>query len=154
MSCPLSDAQAVTSCQPLGVSSGTNRLVTVVLTVANLDESFRPYTEGFGLDLHLDDHQGGEPWTTGHHAATSWTDGAFIHFAFYATKDGATSRGAQVAFTVDDLDVAHQRAVKAGAMVLHAPKLQPWGRSARSSDPDGHFVELTQSKESTAVART
>lgn len=126
------------------MSSGTNRLVTVVLTVADLDESVRIFTDGFGLDLHVDDHQGNEPWISGRHAATSWTDGAFIHFALYETKDGSTSRGAQVAFRVDDLDAAHQRAVAAGAIVLHAPAPQPWGRSARYADSDGHVIELTQ----------
>jgi predicted enzyme related to lactoylglutathione lyase len=132
------------SCETLKVTSGTDRLVTVVLTVADLDQSVRLFTEGFGLDLHLDDHQGDQPWITGRHAATSWTEGAFIHFALYETKDGSTSRGAQVAFSVDDLDVSHQRAVAAGAVVLHPPKSQPWGRSARYSDPDGHVIELTQ----------
>lgn len=121
-----------------------DRLVTVVLTVADLDESVRLFTEGFGLDLHLDNHEGDEPWTSGRHAATSWTEGAFIHFALYETKDGTTSRGAQVAFAVDDLDVAHRRAVAAGAEVLHEARPQPWGRSARYSDPDGHVIELTQ----------
>ena len=92
------------------MSSGTNRLVTVVLTVADLDESVALFTNGFGLDLHIDDHQGDEPWISGRHAATSWTDGAFIHFALYETKDGSTSRGAQIAFRVDDLDSARPAA--------------------------------------------
>ena len=118
--------------------------MTVVLTVVDLDESVRLFTEGFGLDLHVDDHQGDEPWINGRHAATSWTDGAFIHFALYETKDGFTSRGAQVTFRVDDLDAADQRAVEAGASVLHPPTPQPWGRSARYADMDGHVIELTQ----------
>ena len=126
------------------MSPGTNRLVTVVLTVADLNDSVRLFTEGFGLDLHVDDHHGDEAWISGRHAATSWTDGDFIHFALYETRDGSTSRGAQVAFRVDDLDAAHQRAVAAGASVLHPPTPQPWGRSARYADMDGHVIELTQ----------
>ena len=136
--------QATASCDNSPVASGTDRLVTVVLTVADLDESVRLFNQAFGLELHLDDHEGDEPWTSGRHAATSWTDGAFIHFALYESKDGTTSRGAQVAFTVDDLDAAHQRAIEAGAEVLHHPRPQPWGRSARYSDQDGHVIELTQ----------
>lgn len=126
------------------MSSATNRLVTVVLTVADLDESVTLFTNGFGLDLHIDDHEGDEPWISGRHAATSWTDGAFVHFALYETKDGSTSRGAQVAFRVDDLDTAHQRAIEAGAVVVHGPTAQPWGQSARYADSDGHIIELTQ----------
>lgn len=57
--------------------------------------------------------------------------------------DGTTTTGAQVAFRIDDL--AHQRATDAGARVIHAPRDQPWGRSARYSDLDGNVIELTQS---------
>lgn len=122
----------------------TDRLVTVVLTVADLDRSMALYRDGFGLDLHIGDHDGDDPWTSGRHAATSWTDGAFTHFALYATKDGSTTSGAQIAFRVDDLEQAHGAALAAGAQVLHGPIVQPWGRSARYGDPDGNVIELTQ----------
>ena len=126
------------------MNSNASRLVTVVLTVADLDQSASLYRDAFGLDLHINNHDGNDPWTGGRHAATSWADGAFVHFALYETKDGSTSVGAQVAFRVDDLDAAHRRAVEAGAPVVHAPKPQPWGRSARYADPDGNIIELTQ----------
>jgi predicted enzyme related to lactoylglutathione lyase len=122
-----------------------NRLVTVVLVVSDLDRAAALYTEAFGMEFHVDDHHGDDPWTTGRHAATSWTDGAFMHFALYASKDGEATRGAQIAFRVGDLDAAHRRAVAAGAEVLHEPKSQPWGSSARYRDLDGNVVELTQS---------
>lgn len=124
--------------------SNTVRLVTVVLTVADLDRSVSLYSEGFGLKFHVDDHEGDDPWTCGRHAATSWTDGAFMHFALYATKDGSTTSGAQIAFRVGDIEQAHADAAAAGAEVIHAPMAQPWGRSARYWDPDGNIVELTQ----------
>ena len=94
--------------------------------------------------LHTDDHAGGDRWISGRHAATSWTDGEFIHFALYASKDGAATAGAQVAFRVDDLAVAHARATAAGAEVVHPPRAQPWGHSARYRDFDGNVIELTQ----------
>ncbi len=122
----------------------TGRLVTVVLTVADLDRSLQLYSEGFGLEFHVDDHRGDDRWTSGRHAATSWTNGAFMHFALYATKDGSTTSGAQIAFQVDDIELAHTRACDAGAEVVHDPIAQPWGRSARYRDPDGNIVELTQ----------
>ena len=126
------------------MADNAHRLVTVVLTVANLDDAVHLYTTGFGLELHVDDHHGDDPWTSGRHAATSWTDGAFIHFALYETKDGPATTGAQIAFRVADLDEAHKRAISAGAEVLHEPKPQPWGRSARDRDLDGNVIELTQ----------
>ena len=87
----------------------SDRLVTVVLVVSDLDRAVKLYGAGFGLDLHVDDHHGDDPWTSGRHAATSWTDGAFMHFALYASKDGEVTNGAQIAFRVADLEAAHAR---------------------------------------------
>jgi predicted enzyme related to lactoylglutathione lyase len=120
------------------------RLVAVILQVADLDRAVELYRDGFGIDLHVSDHEGDDAWTSGRHAATSWTTGAFIHFALYATKDGTTTANAQVSFEVADLDGAHGRASAAGVEVVHGPKEQPWGRSARYRDLDGNVVELTQ----------
>jgi len=119
------------------------RLVTVVLSVSDLERSAAFYAEAFGLDLHASDHAGDDEWTRGAHAAISWTDGAFVHFALSAARPDRATRNAQVAFGVTDLDDAHRRAVDAGAEVLHPPRPQPWGRSARYRDPDGNVVELT-----------
>lgn len=122
-----------------------NRLVAVVFTVADLDRAAEVYRRAFGLDLHPADHAGDDRWTSGRHMATSWSDGAFMHFALYEAKDATTTSGAQVSFAVTDLDAAHRRAVAAGVEVIHEPKAQPWGRSARYRDADGNVVELTQS---------
>ena len=125
--------------------SDAPRLVTVVLTVSNLERAVLTYRDGFGLDLHIDDHEGDDVWTSGRHAACSWRDGAFLHFALYETKvETETTTAAQVALRVPDLDAAHERAVSAGVHVVHEPKLQPWGRSARYRDADGNVIELTQ----------
>jgi 4-carboxymuconolactone decarboxylase len=125
-----------------------NRLVTVVLEVADLERSARLYRDAFGLDLHLSDHEGGEHgsddrWISGAHAALTWTDGAFLHFALYQAT-GEPTRGAQLSFRVDDIRLAHDRAVTAGAEVAHEPRAEPWGTSARYRDPDGNVIELTQ----------
>jgi predicted enzyme related to lactoylglutathione lyase len=125
-----------------------SRLVTVVLEVADLDRSMALYRDGFGLDLHLSDHQGADHgvddrWVSGRHAAVSWTEGAFVHFALYEAKGPPTS-GAQISFRVDDIAAAHRAAVSAGAEVLHEPRTEPWGTSARYRDLDGNVVELTQ----------
>lgn len=46
-------------------------------------------------------------------------------------------------FDVDDLDVAFQRAVEAGAGTVAEPALMPWGeRVAQVRDPDGFVVNL------------
>lgn len=124
------------------------RLTTVVLEVSDLDRAAALYRDGFGLDLHESDHHGGEHgeddrWTSGRHCAISWEDGAFLHFALYQAKGEETSR-AQIAFTVPDVDAALTRALAAGAELVHRPRAEPWGRSARVRDFDGNVIELTQ----------
>jgi predicted enzyme related to lactoylglutathione lyase len=125
-----------------------NRLVTVVLEVADLDRSVGLYRDGFGLDLHIADHGGAshgddDRWISGRHAATSWTDGEYMHFALYEAKEAPTV-GAQVSFRVADIDAAHAAALRAGATALHDPRPEPWGISARYRDPDGKVIGLTQ----------
>ena len=124
-----------------------NRLVAVVVEVSDLDRSVRLYQDGFGLDLHESDHdKTGDRWIGGRHAATSWADGAFLHFALYQAKADGPTKGVQIGFAVADIDSAHPRAVAAGAIVVHEARDEPWGRSARYRDFDGNVIELTQRK--------
>lgn len=74
----------------------------VVIEVKDLDRPTRLYTKGFGLALHSSDHEGGQRdekdrWISGGHAATTWTDGAFLHCALYESKAERTS-GGQLSF--------------------------------------------------------
>jgi catechol 2,3-dioxygenase-like lactoylglutathione lyase family enzyme len=124
------------------------RLVTVVLEVTDLDRSLCLYRDWLGIELHLSDHEGGghgdaDRWISGRHAATTWTEGAFLHFALYQSKGDRTS-GAQLSFEVADLRVAHAGAGAAGVEVLHEPRQEPWGISARYRDFDGNVIELTE----------
>jgi predicted enzyme related to lactoylglutathione lyase len=126
------------------------RLVLVVLEVADVDRSAALYRDGFGIDLHVGDHEGGDHgegdrWTSGHHAAYSWTDGAYLHLALYAAKEDGPSRGVQLGFRADDLDAAHERALAVGADLIHPPRPEPWGATSRYRDFDGNVVSLTQS---------
>jgi predicted enzyme related to lactoylglutathione lyase len=116
------------------------RLVAVSLAVSDLDSSAALYRDAFGLDLRpgVDDQ-----WIGGRHAEISWREGAYLHFALHPTKNQPTS-GAQITFSVDDIDKAHGTAASAGAHVIHEPRTEPWGRSARYEDLDGNMIELTQ----------
>ena len=117
----------------------TNRLVTVVLEVTDLERSVALYRDAFGLDLHVTDHRGGvqgadDRWTSGRHAAITWEEGAFLHFALYESKGERTS-GGQISFRVDDVEAAHRRAVAAGAEVLHPPGRSPGARVPATATP-------------------
>ncbi len=122
-----------------------NRLVAVVIEVTDLERSAALYRDGFGVPLkEPDDHAGDDRWISGRHCATSWTDGAFLHFALYEKKTEAVTTAVQLGIAVVDLDAARERALAAGAQEIHGPKQQPWGRSARYRDFDGNVIELTQ----------
>jgi catechol 2,3-dioxygenase-like lactoylglutathione lyase family enzyme len=121
-----------------------SRLVAVVLEVADLDRSAQLYRDGFGVDLHPSDHGGDDRWVSGRHQASSWTDGPFLHFALYQAKTGVRSAAVQIGFSVPDLEAAHVRALAAGAELVHPPRAEAWGSSARYRDFDGNVIELTR----------
>jgi lactoylglutathione lyase len=53
--------------------------------------------------------------------------------------------GFELGFKVEDVDVAYEELVEAGAEGVAAPVTRPWGqRTAYLRDPDGHLVELAQ----------
>jgi predicted enzyme related to lactoylglutathione lyase len=123
----------------------SNRMVAVVIEVADLDRSAALYRDAFGVPLKPpDDHGGGDRWVSGRHCATSWNEGAFLHFALYEAKTDERTVHAQLSFEVADLTTAHAVAVAAGAVVVHEPRSEEWGLSARYRDFDGNIIELTQ----------
>lgn len=135
---------------PGGVTRMTERMVNVVIEVADVERSAVLYRQAFGVDIHLDDHEGGEAgagerWTSGRHGAFSWTDGAYLHFAINPAKEDGPTRGVQLGFIVDDLAGAHRAAVTAGADVIHGPRHEgSWGPTARYRDFDGNVVSLNR----------
>jgi len=124
------------------------RLILVVIEVADVQRSARLYREGFSIDLHLDDHKGSvqagqDRWTSGSHAAHSWTDGAYLHFALYPTKGDGTTRNVQIGFDCDDLQAVHERAIANGAELVHPARSEPWGMT-RYRHFDGNGVSFTE----------
>jgi len=120
------------------------RLILLVLEVERLEVSLRFYRDQLGIALVEDkDHGGGDRWISGDHAALSWGVGAFLHFALYQSK-GVVTRDVQLGFPVADLDAVHRRLDAAGVPVIHAPRKEPWGLTARYRDPDGNSVSLTE----------
>jgi predicted enzyme related to lactoylglutathione lyase len=112
--------------------------------VEDLDRALAFYRDLLGLPLKRDDHAiGQDRWISGDHAATSWRDGRFLHFALYKSK-GAVTRDVQLGFATDELDALHERIAAAGHTVDHPPRDEPWGRTARYRDPDGNSVSFTQ----------
>ena len=124
-----------------------NRLTFIALNVSDLAKSLQFYRDVLGFPLHDASHDSdlNDPWYGGEHAAHSWTDGAFIHFALYPAREPhrPTTTSVQVGFHVDEFEAVHIRVVRSGAVVVQEPRVEPWGETARYLDPDGNIVSVT-----------
>lgn len=124
-----------------------SRLIFIALNVSELERSVTFYQEAFGIELHRDHNEPeADVWMGGAHAAYSWKEGAFLHFALFPASqpERPVSRDAQIGFKVTDIENAHAKALSAGALVVHPPRSEPWGSTARYRDPDGNLVSITQ----------
>jgi lactoylglutathione lyase len=131
----------------VGGSESLSRLIFIALNTSDLERSLSFYRDAFGIDFHADRNEPvADPWYGGHHAAFSWSDGAFLHLALFPASppERPTSRDVQIGFDVGDIDSGHARAVAAGAQVVHPPRPEPWGATSRYRDPDGNLVSITQ----------
>lgn len=124
-------------------------MVLVVIEVADVERSAKLYRDGFGIDLHVDDHEGDgngehDRWTSGVHAAYSWKAGAFLHFAIYPAKEDGPTRNVQLGFDVTDIVAAHELALANGAELIHQARQEPWGVTSRYRDFDGNVISFTE----------
>ena len=122
------------------------RLVFVALNTSDLEKSTAFYKDVFGIPLERGNNEpSSDPWMGGHHAELSWREGTYLHFALFPARPPhrPTTQAAQVGFWVENVDRFHQQAIKASVEVLHAPRDEPWGRTARYLDPDGNIVGVT-----------
>jgi len=118
----------------------------LALFVRDLQTSARFYAEAVGLPLHrgADNEAPDDPWLAGEHASVSFRDGGYFHFALFERAPGSETVRAQLGFSVGDIESAHARMSAAGARMLHPPRNEAWGTTARYEDPDGNCVSLTQ----------
>jgi predicted enzyme related to lactoylglutathione lyase len=112
--------------------------VLVSLRVRDLTRSARFYRDSLGLPVE----RAGGGRLEERHAACSWPDG--LRLLLFEAPPGEHSERLQLGFAVDDLTDAHTRAVASGAAVLHPPRDEPQGATARYADPDGNIVSLTE----------
>jgi lincosamide nucleotidyltransferase A/C/D/E len=118
------------------------RLVFVALRVRDLAAAVRFYREAVGIPLR----EAGGADEERHHEY-SWSEGRYLHFALFPAARAGGTPPVELGFYVDDLRLAHQHAVSAGADLVAAPHDQSWGRTASYRDPDGNVVGITQRSE-------
>jgi lactoylglutathione lyase len=125
--------------------SKPERLSVIILHVSDLAKSLHFYRDLLQVPLEPGSNAPvDDPWFGGQHAELSWREGAYLHFALFPVRPThRVTSGVELAFPVDDAARMHERLTAAGATVLHAPRLEPWGWCARYLDPDGNVVGVT-----------
>lgn len=122
------------------------RLIVVILRVSDLAASLHFYRDVLGIPLEAGfNTPEDDRWYGGHHVELSYREGAYLHFALFPARPPelpATST-AEIGFRVADVAALHAAAVAAGVRVLHPPRQEPWGLTARYADPDGNIVGVT-----------
>lgn len=131
----------------------TGRMVVLPIEVNEVDRSSELYRRAFGIDLRLDDHEGGaagagDRWTSGRHAAVSWSGAGTCT----SPSNDRTRKAAR--------HVASKSASSSTTWL--APTRQPWPAVPKSStdhefkatgvrpparDLDGNVVSLTEPRE-------
>jgi predicted enzyme related to lactoylglutathione lyase len=147
---PLASGVTLSPSSQIGVRVEEHRLVLIVIEVSDVHRAAKLYRDGFGIDLHVDDHEGAshgpdDRWTSGVHAAYSWKEGAFLHFALYPAKEDGPTANVQLGFDAPDLDIVHRQATAEGAELIHHARPEPWGMTSRYRDFDGNVISFTAS---------
>jgi catechol 2,3-dioxygenase-like lactoylglutathione lyase family enzyme len=122
-------------------------MIFIALNVSDVERSVAFYENAFGLEFHCDENEPkSDVWYGGYHAAISWTQGSFLHFALFPAllPQRPVSRDAQLGLSVDNIHIAHEKAASSGARIEHGPRPEPWGVTARYRDPDGNLISITQ----------
>jgi catechol 2,3-dioxygenase-like lactoylglutathione lyase family enzyme len=116
-----------------------------VIESAYYEASVRFYREGLGFPLEAGKNDAGnDRWLAGDHAETTWKEWGYFHFAIYRAKTSTFTTGLQLGITSPDLAALHARLEEQEVRVVHDPRPEPWGLTARYTDPDGNTVSVTE----------
>ena len=122
------------------------RLIVVILRVSDLEASLRFYRDVLGIPLEPGfNTPESDPCYGGHHVELSYREGAYLHFALFPARPPQfpPTSSAELGFVVADAGALHEKVAASGASVLHGPRSEPWGLTARYLDPDGNIVSIT-----------
>jgi predicted enzyme related to lactoylglutathione lyase len=116
----------------------TPALNLVVLRSSNLDRAMIFYSK---LGLNFKKHRHG---TGAEHYSADLASGVFELYP--QSGDGPSSLGTRIGFTVSSVDEAIKALAGYPTAVISPAKDSEWGRRAVVSDPDGHRIELLQTR--------
>jgi lactoylglutathione lyase len=121
------------------------KLGYVVHYVPNIAETSSFYKAAFGLETRFIAEGQFAELVTGE-TALAFADEAFVSEmvgSITPNRPDAPAAGIEIAFVVDDVELAYKKALFAGAVDVMAPKQKPWGQIvAYVRDNNGCLVEL------------
>lgn len=110
----------------------------VVIRSADIERSLQFY-KLLGLDFKQHRHGKGPE----HYACELGT----VVFEIYPqASESQNTTATRIGFQVNSLDSLFARLQESGVTIISPPKDSPWGRRAVIDDPDGHRVELVETK--------
>jgi len=110
----------------------------VVIRSADMERSLQFY-KLLGLDFTQHRHGNGPE----HYACEL----GIVVFEIYPRTDQAQDTAStRIGFQVNSLDSLVAKLQESGVTLISPPKDSPWGRRAVVNDPDGHRVELVETK--------
>lgn len=118
-----------------------------IVYVADVEASLAFFERAFGLARRFVAPGGGYGELETGATALAFADHATARDSlghdYLAAADSPRPLGTEVGLTTDDVPAAAARAVAAGATLLKAPTVKPWGQTvAYVRAPDGTLVEL------------
>lgn len=113
-------------------------LSLVVLRSPDLDRAVAFYSK---LGLQFTKHRHG----TGPEHFSAELPGAVFEL-YPQGADGPSTLGTRIGFAVDSIDQAITALADYPKALISSPKDSEWGRRAVVADPDGHRIELLQTK--------
>ncbi|QDT10801.1 VOC family protein [Planctomycetes bacterium K23_9] len=122
------------------------KLGYIILYVPQVDEAVAFYEAAFGLNCRFA-HEGGDyaQMGTGETAlAFASEELADSHgFAYRKTTADGDAPSVELALVTDDVQVAFDKAIAAGASAAKHPAKQPWGQTVSYvRDNNGYLVEI------------
>lgn len=115
--------------------------ITLNLVVLRFRDIARAEAFYSRLGLHFTRHRHGKG---AEHFAAELPGGVFELYP--QTADSPSTLGTRIGFTVPSVDAVIAALGDYPEAIISAPKDSEWGRRAVLADPDGHRIELIQSK--------
>lgn len=122
------------------------KLGYTIMYVPDVDQALAFYENAFGFKTRFKTENGNYGELDTGATALGFVREAFLEsegFSFLKNRPDQAPAGIQIAFVAEDVSLAYQKALGAGAVAVKAPAQKPWGQLvAVVRDLNGVIVEI------------